>query len=129
MNDTNYKREIGGSLDEAVARVTSALAGQGFGILTRIDMDKKILEKTGKKIVPTVILGACNPTLAYEAYTANSDVAGLLPCNAVVRELDKGRISIEFTKPSAMMRILGDNGLVKLAVEADENVKTALFNV
>ena len=48
MNVINFKREIDGSLEEAVARVTSALAEKGFGILTRIDMHSKILEKTGK---------------------------------------------------------------------------------
>jgi uncharacterized protein (DUF302 family) len=129
MKVINFKREIDGSLEDAVARITSALAGQGFGILTRIDMHSKILEKTGKKIIPTVILGACNPTLAYEAYSANSDVAGLLPCNAVVRELAKGKISVELTAPSAMMQILGDDKLVKLAVEADKNINAALASV
>jgi uncharacterized protein (DUF302 family) len=129
MNVINFKREIDGSLEAAVARVTSALAEQGFGILTRIDMHSKIFEKTGKEIIPTVILGACNPTLAYEAYIANSDVAGLLPCNAAVRELAKGKISIELAAPSAMMRILGDDKLVKLAVEADKKIKEALANI
>lgn len=105
------------------------MAQQGFGILTRINMHSTIKEKTGKDIVPTIILGACNPNLAYEAYTANSDVAGLLPCNAVVREIASGRISIELTAPSAMMRILGDAKLVELAGEADKRIEMALGNV
>jgi uncharacterized protein (DUF302 family) len=129
MNSINFKREISASVDEAVERLTSALAQQGFGILTRINMHSTIKEKTGKDIVPTIILGACNPNLAYEAYTANSDVAGLLPCNAVVREIASGRISIELTAPSAMMRILGDAKLVELAGEADKRIEMALGNV
>jgi uncharacterized protein (DUF302 family) len=129
MNTINFKREIADTLDQAIGRVTRALANEGFGILTRIDMHSKIKEKTGKEIVPTVILGACNPNLAYEAYTRNSDVASLLPCNAVIREIAPGKISVEFALPSAMMQILGDAKLVELALEADKRIEAALTNV
>ncbi len=126
MSGINFKREIAESMDKAIDRATKALAAEGFGILTRIDMHSKIKEKTGKDIVPTVILGACNPNLAYEAYTANADVASLLPCNAVVRELAPGRLSLEFAAPSGMMRILGDQQLIELAKEADTRIQRAL---
>lgn len=129
MVKINFKRDIADSLDHAIERVTKALADQGFGILSRIDMHSKIREKTGKEIIPTVILGACNPILAYEAYTANSDVASLLPCNAVLREIAPMRISVELVAPSAMMRILGDDNLVKLALDADQRIELALANV
>jgi len=124
----NFKREISATVDQAVERITRALGAEGFGILTRIDMHSKIREKTGKEIIPTVILGACNPMLAYEAYTANSDVASLLPCNAVVREVAPGRISLELAKPTAMMQILGDARLAELAREADAKIERALNN-
>jgi uncharacterized protein (DUF302 family) len=126
MSDINFKREIADTVDSAIERATRALAAEGFGILTRIDMHSKIKEKTGKDIVPTVILGACNPNLAYEAYTANPDVASLLPCNAVIRELAPGKISLEFAAPSGMMRILGDQKLTELAKEADARIQRAL---
>lgn len=129
MNGINFKREIACDFDGAIDRVTRALGAQGFGILTRIDMHAKIKEKTGKDIVPTVILGACNPNLAYEAYTANPDVASLLPCNAVVREVAPGRISVELAAPSGMMRILGDAKLTELAKEADARIQKALAEI
>jgi len=128
MNAINFKREIPATLDEAIERATKALGAEGFGVLTRIDMHSKIKEKTGKDLIPTVILGACNPMLAYEAYTANSDVASLLPCNAVVREIAPGKVSLEFVKPTAMMQILGDANLTKLAQEADAKIERALTN-
>jgi uncharacterized protein (DUF302 family) len=128
MSGINFKREIADSMDGAIDRATKALAAEGFGILTRIDMHHKIKEKTGKDIVPTVILGACNPNLAYEAYTANPDVASLLPCNAVVRETSPGKVSLEFAAPSGMMRILGDQQLTELAKEADTRIQRALEN-
>lgn len=129
MSGINFKREIAENMDQAIDRATKALAAEGFGILTRIDMHSKIKEKTGKDIVPTVILGACNPNLAYEAYSANTDVASLLPCNAVVREIAPGKISLEFAAPTGMMRILGDARLEALAQEADARIRKALDNV
>jgi uncharacterized protein (DUF302 family) len=129
MNAINFKKEITGSMGGAIDRVTKALAAEGFGVLTRIDMHTKIKEKTGKTIIPTVILGACNPMLAHDAYTANSDVAGLLPCNAVVRELAAGKISVELAKPSSMMEILGDSKLINMAREADAKLQRALENI
>lgn len=125
----NFKREIADTVDHAIERITKALGAEGFGILTRIDMHSKIKEKTGKEIIPTVILGACNPMLAYEAYTANSDVASLLPCNVVIREIAPGRISLELAKPTAMMQILGDAGLTELAREADAKIERALASM
>jgi len=128
MNTINFKREISDTIDNAVERSTKALAAEGFGILTRIDMHTKIKDKTGKEIIPTIILGACNPNLAYEAYTTNSDVACLLPCNAVIREIKPGVISLEFAKATAMMTILGNKNLVSLALEADQKIERALNN-
>ena len=129
MNAIMFKKEITASVDSAVERVTRALSAEGFGILTRIDMHPKIKENTGKDIIPTVILGACNPILAHAAYTANSDVAGLLPCNAVVREVAAGKISVELAKPSSMMKILGERKLIELAREADAKLQRALENI
>lgn len=129
MELINFKREITDTFDHAIERATRALAAEGFGILTRIDMHSKIREKTGKEIVPTVILGTCNPNMAYEAYTANSDVSGLLPCNAVIREVAPGTISLEFAKPTAMMQLLGDIKLLDLASEADAKIQRALERI
>ena len=128
MSTINFKRLVNDTLDHTVERATKALAAEGFGILTRIDMHSKIKEKTGKDVVPTVILGACNPNLAYEAYTANSDVASLLPCNAVIREVAPGKMSVEFIKPTSMMTVLGDAKLTALAAEADIKIERALSN-
>ena len=128
MNTINFKREIDATLEQGIERATKALGAEGFGVLTRIDMHSKIKEKTGKDIVPTVILGACNPGLAFEAYTANSDVASLLPCNAVVREIAPGKVSLEFIKPTAMMQFLSNSKLTGLAQEADEKIGRALDN-
>jgi len=129
MSGINFKREISDTLENAIERATKALSAEGFGILTRIDMHSKIKDKTGKDIIPTVILGACNPGLAYEAYVADTDVASLLPCNAVLREIAPGRLSVEFAKPSIMMKMLGNDKLIALAEEADVRIAAALAKV
>lgn len=118
----NMKRTITADFEVAVTRLTTALKAQGFGVLTRIDLDAKVKEKLGKEMPRVAILGACNPQMAYEAYNACSDVASLLPCNAVVRELDRSQVSIELVKPSALMRVLGDPQLEKLAGDADKRL-------
>jgi uncharacterized protein (DUF302 family) len=88
-----------------------------------------VKEKIGKDLRPTVSLGACNPSLAYEAYQANSDVASLLPCNAVIRDIGDGKMSVEFAKPSALMKMIGDAKLVSLAKEADTKLQAALDGI
>ncbi len=122
----NIKREVAATLDGAVARISDSLKTHGFGILTRVDLHTKIKEKIGKDIAPTVILGACNPSLAHEAYAVNTDVTALLPCNVVVRELGPHHMSIECVLPSSMMRALGDDGLIAMASQADALIQRAL---
>jgi uncharacterized protein (DUF302 family) len=126
MNAINYKREIAATVAEAIERATKVLSAEGFGILTRIDMHTKIKEKIDKDIIPTVILGVCNPNFAYQVYIINSNISSLLPCNVVIREVRPGRISVEFVKPSAMFQILDDSRLTELAREGDVAMERAL---
>src|SRR4051812_7879484 len=99
MKSLNFKKEVKMSVEDAVAKITELLKNQGFGILSRIDFHTKIKEKLGKDVPQTVILGACNPSLAYEAWKANTDVTSLMPCNAVVRDIGDGKVSVELAKP------------------------------
>lgn len=126
MGNINFKRTVDGKVEETAQKLTEALKAEGFGVLTRIDFHAKIKEKLEKEIRPVVILGACNPQLAYEAYLRNSDVTSLIPCNAVIRELSPEKVSIELMKPSAMMEILGDDELVSLARTADARLQRVL---
>ena len=129
MQEVNFKKEVLGEVETYVAKVTEKLKDQGFGILNRIDLHTKIKEKINKDIRPTVILGACNPQLAYEAFLENPDVASLLPCNAVIRDIGEGRVSVELAKPTFMMKMLGDLKLVDLAKEADRRLSVALSEI
>ncbi len=126
MQSINLKRTALGTLPEVQETITKALQQEGFGILTRIDLDQKFREKLGKDIPPVVILGACNPQLAYEAYVRNSDVTALLPCNVVLRQLTERQISVEIARPSSLMMFLGDADLAAMAQDADARLERAL---
>lgn len=129
MQEVNFKKVVSSEVEACVVKVTEKLKEQGFGVLTRIDLHTKIKEKINKEIRPTVILGACNPQLAYEAFLKNPDVASLLPCNAVIRDIGEGRLSVELAKPTFMMKMLDDSKLVELAKEADERLIIALSEI
>ena len=82
--------ELEGRFDDALDRVTKALAAEGFGVITRIDMDKTFQQKLGVDFRRYVILGACNPQLAHRAVSDAPEIGLLLPCNVIVEATDTG---------------------------------------
>ena len=115
---------------EAVAEVRSALAEQGFGVLSEIDLAATLHAKLGVDVPPQVILGACRPPLAYAALQAEPSIAALLPCNVVVRSLDETSTLVEIVDPSAMMAVAQPDqpnpGLTAVADEAGQRLGAAL---
>lgn len=105
--------------DEAVARVTDALKAEGFGILTRIDVQSTFKEKLGQDFRPYVILGACNPQLAHRALSADAAAGLLLPCNVVVEEAAGGSL-VRIVNPDAMMAVPGMQELPAIQAVAAE---------
>ncbi|MEY9928143.1 uncharacterized protein (DUF302 family) [Catenulispora sp. GP43] len=110
---------------EVVGRVREALSEQGFGILTEIDVQATMREKLGEETGPYLILGACNPPLAYRALTAEPSIGLLLPCNVVVRA-DGDRTLVEALDPDIMVRVAGNPELEDVAAEAKTRLAAAL---
>jgi uncharacterized protein (DUF302 family) len=111
--------------DEAVADVRAALADQGFGVLTEIDIRATLAAKLGVDVAPQVILGACRPPLAHRALEIDPSVASMLPCNVVVRALDDDTTVVEAFDPGAMTALAGEE-LAPVAEEARTLLTAAL---
>lgn len=110
--------------DDTVAAVRDALAEQGFGILSEIDLRATLLDKLGVEVAPQVILGACRPPLAHQALTIDPSVATMLPCNVVVRALDADTSVVEAFDPAAMTELAGE-ALAEVATEARQRLVAA----
>ena len=111
--------------DEAVARTRQALAEQGFGVLTEIDVQATLKAKLELDMEPYVILGACNPELAHQALEVERDIGLLLPCNVVVRR-DGDRTLVQALDPQVMVSLPGLPALQPVADEAGRRLSAAL---
>ncbi|HZK04971.1 MAG TPA: DUF302 domain-containing protein [Actinomycetaceae bacterium] len=112
--------------DETMTAVREALASQGFGVLTEIDMAATMKKKLDVEIAPHVILGACNPPLAHRALQAEESIGLLLPCNVVVRSAGEGRTVVEALNPQMMVGVTGNEALTAVADDAAARLHTAL---
>jgi uncharacterized protein (DUF302 family) len=129
MSDLAIKKETTGTVEQVCEKVTEAIKAIGFGVLTRIDFDQKIKEKLNEKISQTVILGACNPKLAFEAYKQSTDVALLIPCNIVVRGLSNGKVMIEAMRPTKMLDSLKDVSRSPLLQSAEDDLERVILSL
>ena len=90
-------------VDEAVRIVRDALKEEGFGVLTEIDLQAAFREKLGREFRPYLILGACNPPLAFAAINADPTIGLLLPCNVTVESVGERRSIVRLTNPEALL--------------------------
>ena len=102
----------------AVDRVKEALAAEGFGILSEIDVAAVMKKKLDVDFPPYVILGACNPPLAHRALTAERDIGLLLPCNVIVYADDTpGRSVVAAMDPVVALEVTGNPSIRPLAAD------------
>lgn len=111
---------------EAEAAIRDALAEEGFGILTEIDVRATLAEKLGIDYRPYKILGACNPNLAHSALDADERIGLLLPCNVIVATTDDGRTVVSILDPDVMGKVTDAPGVVEVAAEARSRLERAL---
>jgi len=103
------------TFEAAIDRTRAALADKGFGVLTEIDVQKTMKAKLDETIPGYVILGACNPKMAFEALKLEPRVGAMLPCNVIVRELDNGGVEVSAIDPVAAMTTIENAQLQSVA--------------
>jgi len=116
------------SFDEAVSRTREALAEQGFGVLTEIDVKATLKAKLGEDMEDYLILGACNPPLAHRAVNIDRQIGLLLPCNVVVRAdpKDEGTVLVEAMDPQVLVDVTGEGALRPVADEVTTKLQAAI---
>ena len=103
------------SFDAAAARTREALSRHGFGVLTEIDVQKTMKTRLGEDMPRYVILGACNPGMAFQALKLEPRVGAMLPCNVIIRELADGRVEVSAIDPVASMSAIDNPDLISVA--------------
>ncbi|MEO2104392.1 MAG: DUF302 domain-containing protein [Actinomycetota bacterium] len=125
MSDYTMTITLDTDLAETEERVRAALAEEGFGILSEIDVQSALQDKLGEDVGPYKILGACNPPLASKAIAADADIGALLPCNVLLRASANGGTDVVAADPLAMLRMAGDD-LAELGEDARGRIERAL---
>lgn len=126
-----FSRTIDASFDDAAERTREALKEEGFGVLSEIRLDEKLKEKLGVDFRRYVILGACNPPLAYKTLQEDINIGLLLPCNVVVYEAeDKNQSVVAAIDARAMLSVVGDKpGVSEVADEVNERLRRVIEHV
>jgi len=126
-----FSRTVDAAFEEATERTREALKTEGFGVLSEIRLDEKLKEKLGVDFRRYVILGACNPSLAYKTLQEDINIGLLLPCNVVVYEADdKNKSVIAAVDAKAMLSAVGDNAkLGEVASEVNERLQRVIGNI
>lgn len=117
-----FGRRIAGTLQDAITKVTNALKNEGFGVLTEINVKETLKKKLDVDFRGYVILGACNPSLAHQALSAESQIGLLLPCNVVVQERPEGGVIVTIADPRAMFSLVDNSGLGPIVDEAERRL-------
>lgn len=129
MYEANYahtRKLEGATQEQAIARVKEALATEGFGVLTEIDVKATLKKKLGVDRKPYVILGACNPGLAHKALEAEPAIGVLLPCNVDVFEGEDGATWVQAVRPSTLFRVVDNPAVRPIAEEVDARLQRIL---
>lgn len=112
--------------EAVVAKTREALSQEGFGVITEIDVRQTLKTKLGVEFRPYLILGACNPALAYEALQLEDKVGTMLPCNVVVQDAGGGRTEVAAIDPVASMQAIGNPGLSEAAQAVGDRLRAVI---
>lgn len=122
----SFGKTVQSGYSDTIRKATEALASEGFGVLTTIDVAATLRKKLGKETRPYVILGACNPQFAHRALEAEPEIGTLLPCNVVVREQEDGATRVDIMDPRAVLELTGRPDIAPIANEVRQRLERVL---
>ena len=126
QNRYGFGKVVSLRFDEAIERVTAELQKEGFSVLTEIDVAGTLRKKLDHDMPPYRILGACNPSLAKRAVTAEPSIGLLLPCNVVVRQDPAGAVHVELMDPGMMSQMTDDAQIAAPGVEVQQKMRKVM---
>ena len=129
MSAYAFGKVVSHNYDDALKLATDALAKEGFGVLTEIDVAATMKKKLGKEMRPYKILGACNPNFAHRAIEAEPQIGALLPCNVVVRVDERGKTLVEIMDPNAVLQLVDRADIGAIASEVREKLQRVLASL
>ena len=118
----NYKKSVSLGYADAAAKVKDELKKEGFGVLTEIDVKQTLKTKLNVDFDDYIILGACNPPLAYQALTVEQDIGVLLPCNVIVY-FKGGKTFVSAVLPTVQLGKVGNPKLLPIAEQVENKLK------
>ncbi len=123
MNNSNYgySKKIGETFEVALSKTKEALKGEGFGVLTEIDMQATLKKKLDADLESYTILGACHPPSAYKSLQSEIEIGLMLPCNVIVYQKN-GEVYASAIKPSVAMGMIENEDLSKVATDIEERL-------
>jgi uncharacterized protein (DUF302 family) len=119
----SFSINVNADLSLVEEKVIAALAEEGFGVLTEIDVQATLKKKLGLEKRPYKILGACNPHLANQAIDAEPEIGVLLPCNVLLRQDESGQNIVTFMDPASVLTLVDREGVADLAKEVRARLK------
>ena len=119
----SFSIKVNADLSLVEEKVIAALAEEGFGVLTEIDVQATLKKKLGLEKRPYKILGACNPQLANQAIDAEPEIGVLLPCNVLLRQDESGQNIVTFMDPASVLTLVDREGVADLAKEVRTRLK------
>ena len=125
----HFSKKVSYAFEEAIERVEEELKKQGFGIITRINLQEVFRKKLNIDFRKYIILGACNPQFAYEALQEEDKMGIFLPCNVVLQEHADDEVEISVINPVEVMNSTGNLNLKTFAEELKESLKRVLDQV
>ncbi len=126
-NNYYFSKTVSGSFEDISKKVVQTLKQHGFGVITEIDMDVKLQEKLKDiKMKPYRILGVCNPKFAYQTLQIEENIGLFLPCKVLIKDIGNKKVEIVMVNPTALMQMLGNDELVKIAEQVTKKFKEAL---